>query len=138
MVVKGAHVFGEAGDAFVADIGVAVSPAVRVSGGTPRAGFLGLIAELGDLRVFGATETVEAQGLTAVPLPATDVKEGDTVSLPPGASADCGGEEREADAAAAGRAPQHLARRAHHPLRWVDRSGWAVHGEMRHALQGHV
>jgi hypothetical protein len=83
MIVKGAHVFGEAGDAFVADIGVAVSPAVRVSGGTPRAGFLGLIAELGDLRVFGATETVEVQGLTAVPLPATDVKEGDTVSLPP-------------------------------------------------------
>ncbi|MFL5343997.1 MAG: M14 metallopeptidase family protein [Hyalangium sp.] len=82
VIVKGAHVFGEAGDAFVADIGVAASPAVRVTRGTPRAGVLATIAELGDLRVFGAVETVDGQGLTVVPLPARPVKEGDTVPLP--------------------------------------------------------
>ncbi|WP_224366575.1 M14 family metallopeptidase [Hyalangium versicolor] len=83
LIVKGVHVFGEAGDAFLADIGVAASPAIRMTNGTPRAVFLGAIAELGDLRVFGAIETVEGQGLTAVPLPARDVKEGDVVPLPP-------------------------------------------------------
>ena len=82
MIVKGAYVFGEAGEAFLADIGVAASPAVRKPDGTPRALVLGMIAELGDLRVFGAIETVEAQGLTAVPLPDRAVKEGDLVPLP--------------------------------------------------------
>jgi hypothetical protein len=81
-IVKGAHVFGEAGEAFLADIGVAASPVVRKPDGTPRAMVVGMIAELGDLRVFGAIETVEAQGLTAVPLPTRDVKEGDLVPLP--------------------------------------------------------
>ncbi|KFE70418.1 M14 family metallopeptidase [Hyalangium minutum] len=83
LIVKGAHVFGEAGPAFVADVGVAVSPAVRKQEGTAQAGMAGVIAELGDLRVFGAFETVDAQGLTVVPLPARDVKEGDHVPLPP-------------------------------------------------------
>jgi hypothetical protein len=83
LIVKGAHVFGEAGDAFVADVGVAVSPAVRRQDGGVQAVMAGMIAELGDLRVFGTFETVEAQGLTLVPLPARDVKEGDLVPLPP-------------------------------------------------------
>jgi hypothetical protein len=83
VLVKGAHVFGEAGDAFLADVGVAVSPAVRTVEGTPRAGVFAVIAELGDLRVFGATEVVDGHGLTVVPLPAGEVKEGDTVPLPP-------------------------------------------------------
>ncbi len=83
VIVKGAHVFGEAGDSFVADIGVAASPAVRVTQGRARAGILATIAELGDLRVFGAVETVDGHGLTAVPLPPKEAKEGDTVPLPP-------------------------------------------------------
>jgi hypothetical protein len=82
VIVKGAHVFGEAGEAFVADIGVAASPVVRAREGTVRARVVGMIAELGDLRVFGAIETVDAHGLTAVPLPPGDVKEGDIVPLP--------------------------------------------------------
>ncbi|HYH99169.1 M14 family metallopeptidase [Hyalangium sp.] len=82
VIVKGAHVFGEAGEAFVADIGVAASPVVRAREGILRARVVGMIAELGDLRVFGAIETVDAQGLTAVPLPPGDVKEGDIVPLP--------------------------------------------------------
>jgi hypothetical protein len=83
LIVKGARVFGEAGESFLADIGVAASPAVRVVQGTPRAVVQGAIAELGDLRVFGAIETVDGQGLTAVPLPPGNSKEGDIVPLPP-------------------------------------------------------
>ena len=69
LILKGAHVFGEAGDAFVADVGVAISPAVREHDGGVQAVMAGMIAELGDLRVSGTFETVEGQGLTAVPLP---------------------------------------------------------------------
>jgi hypothetical protein len=83
LLVKGASVFGEAGEPFLADIGVATSHAVRVREGTPVAVLAGTIAELGDLRVFGAIETVEGRGLTAVPLSAEGVKEGDTIPLPP-------------------------------------------------------
>lgn len=83
VLIRGAQVFGEAGEAFTADIGVAASPAVRSRQGWPVAVVAGAVAELGDLRVFGAIETVEAQGLTGVPLPAGAVKEGDTVPLPP-------------------------------------------------------
>ncbi len=83
VLVKGAHVFGEAGDAFVADIGVAASQAVRLWQGAPRAVIAGTIAELGDLRVFGAIETIDGHGLTAVPLPTGGVKEGEIIPLPP-------------------------------------------------------
>ncbi|WP_224246206.1 M14 family metallopeptidase [Hyalangium gracile] len=82
LIVKGAQVFGEAGGPFLADVGVAASPSVRTVQGIPRAVVVGAIAELGDLRVFGASETVDGQGLTLVPLPSGDVKEGDLVPLP--------------------------------------------------------
>jgi hypothetical protein len=90
VIVKGAHVFGEAGEAFVADIGVAVTQVVRVTPGTAQVGLMGTIAELGDLRVFGAIETVDGRGLTVVPLPPRDVKEGDTVPLPPRSACEVG------------------------------------------------
>jgi hypothetical protein len=83
VLIREAHVFGEAGEAFVADLGVATSPAVRLRQGTPVAVAAGQIVELGDLRVFGAIETVEGRGLTVVPLPSGSVKEGDLVPLPP-------------------------------------------------------
>lgn len=83
VLVKEAHVFGEAGEAFVADIGVAASQAVRVRDGVPVAVVAGQIAELGDLRVFGAIETVDGRGLTVVPLPPGGAKEGDLIPLPP-------------------------------------------------------
>jgi hypothetical protein len=83
LVVKGAQVFGEAGEAFTADVGVAASPAVRQRAGEAVAVMAGEIAELGDLRVFGALETVDGAGLTVVPLPPEAPKVGDTVPLPP-------------------------------------------------------
>jgi Zinc carboxypeptidase len=83
LIIRGAHVFGEAGDAFLADVGVAATLAVRTREGTPCVILRGTVEELGDLRVYGAVEVVDGTGLTVVPLPSEDVKEGDTLSLPP-------------------------------------------------------
>jgi hypothetical protein len=82
LVIRGAHVFGEAGDAFVADVGVAATQAVRPVGGTPSVVLVGTVEELGDLRVYGAVEEVDGTGLTVVPLPAGGAKEGDSLPLP--------------------------------------------------------
>jgi len=83
LLVKEAHVFGEAGEAFLADIGVATTPAVRLKQGVPTAVAAGQIVDLGDLRVFGVVETVDGRGLTAVPLPSGSIKEGELIPLPP-------------------------------------------------------
>jgi acyl-CoA-binding protein len=83
VIIRGARVFGEAGDAFTADIGVAANQGVSTRSGSPRAIVTGVIAELGDLRVFSPMEAVDGNGLTTVPLPSHAVKEGDTVDLPP-------------------------------------------------------
>ncbi|PTL78930.1 M14 metallopeptidase family protein [Vitiosangium sp. GDMCC 1.1324] len=83
LVIRGAHVFGEAGEAFVADIGVAAAQAVRTREGTASVVLSGSIEELGDLRVYGAVEGVDGAGLTVVPLPPGGVKEGDLLPLPP-------------------------------------------------------
>ena len=83
LVIRGAHVYGEAGEAFVADVGVAATVAVRTREGVPAVVLTGCVEELGDLRVLGAVEAVDGTGLTVVPLPADGVKEGDTLPLPP-------------------------------------------------------
>ncbi|MDY7231664.1 M14 family metallopeptidase [Hyalangium rubrum] len=83
VVVKEAHVFGEAGEAFIGDIGMTAFMAVRQRQGAPVAVIAGQIADLGDLRVFGAVETVDGRGLTAVPLPPRGAREGDLIPLPP-------------------------------------------------------
>jgi len=83
VIIRGARVFGEAGEAFTADIGVAANQGVSTRSGSPRAIITGIIAELGDLRVFSPLEVVDGSGLTVVPLPSAEVREGDTVDLPP-------------------------------------------------------
>jgi hypothetical protein len=83
LLVRGASVHGEAGEAFVADLGVAATRAVRTRDGAPAVVFTGTLEELGDLRVLGAIETVDGTGLTAVPLPRAGVEEGALVRLPP-------------------------------------------------------
>lgn len=82
LLLRGVRVFGEAGEAFVADVGVAAAQAVRMRAGEPCVVLTGSIQELGDLRVLGAVETVEGAGLVAVPLPAEGAREGDTRPLP--------------------------------------------------------
>ena len=69
---------------FLGDIGIAGSRVVREVGGQRRVGFSAKIEELGDLRVFGALETIDATGLTAAPLWDKEWKVGDEVALPPG------------------------------------------------------
>ncbi|WNG49999.1 peptidase M14 [Archangium minus] len=82
LVIRGAHVFGEAGEAFVADIGIAATQAVRTREGTPSVVLAGSIEELGDLRVYGAVEEVDGAGLIAVPLSSESVKAGEVLPLP--------------------------------------------------------
>lgn len=83
VLIQGARVFGEAGAAFTADVGVAASMAVRERAGGPEAVVAGTVAELGDLHTFGALEVVDGRGLTVVPLPPEGVKEGERMPLPP-------------------------------------------------------
>ena len=67
---------------FLGDIGIAGSRVVREFDGARQVGFSAKIEELGDLRVFGALETIDATGLTAAPLWDTAMKVGDEVMLP--------------------------------------------------------
>ena len=83
LLIRGAQVHGEAGDAFVADVGVAALQAVCSGEEGPRVVVTGMIEELGDLRVFGAQDVIDAAGLLVVPLSSEGVKEGDLLPLPP-------------------------------------------------------
>jgi hypothetical protein len=72
---------------FLGDIGIAGSRVVRDRDGARQVGFAAKIEELGDLRVFGALETIDATGLTAAPLWDKALKVGDQVALPTAPSA---------------------------------------------------
>ena len=72
---------------FLGDIGIAGSRVVRPVGSDRAVRFDAKIEELGDLRVFGALETIDATGLTAAPLWDKALKVGDEVALPQGPSA---------------------------------------------------
>ncbi len=67
---------------FIGDIGIAASRVVREVDGVRLVGFSGRIEDLGDLRVYGALETIDASGLTAAPLWDKTWKVGDDVTLP--------------------------------------------------------
>ena len=67
---------------FLGDIGIAGSRVVRQVGSERAVGFDARIEELGDLRVFGALETIDATGLTALPLWDKSLKVGDETVVP--------------------------------------------------------
>jgi hypothetical protein len=67
---------------FAGDIGLATSRAVTTRDGERRLGVAARIADIGDLRVYGALEDVDATGLTATPAFAPTAREGDLVQLP--------------------------------------------------------
>ena len=82
-LVTGATIVNGAGVApFVGDIGISAARAVATRNGTRTLRLNGRIADLGDLRVYGALETIDATGLTAVPLLDPAPREGDEVRLP--------------------------------------------------------
>jgi hypothetical protein len=84
-LVTGARVVNGRGvPPFVADIGIGASRAVRRIGGVRQAVWVGRVEDLGDLRGFGAIETIDATGLMAAPLIGPMPDEGTVVALPPG------------------------------------------------------
>jgi len=67
---------------FTGDIGINTSRAVALRGGVRTLVVTPQIADLGDLRVFGTLEDVDATGLTATPAFDAQAREGDLVRLP--------------------------------------------------------
>ncbi len=67
---------------FLGDVGLVVSRAVQTVNGERQMHVTTRINDLGDLRVFGALETIEAQGLTVSPLFDPALKVGDETQLP--------------------------------------------------------
>jgi hypothetical protein len=71
---------------FTADLGLTTSRSVVREGGTRTLSMGARIADLGDLRVFGALEDIDATGLTATAAFDDAAREGDLVRLPDWAS----------------------------------------------------
>jgi len=84
LVVNATVVAGTGVAPFVADIGLGGSRVVREVSGERRVGFDARIDDLGDLRVYGALETIDATGLTAAPLWDPALVPGAVVRLPEG------------------------------------------------------
>jgi hypothetical protein len=68
--------------AFIGDVGLVVNRGVQTVNGERQLRATTRIDDIGDLRVFGALETIEAKGLTVAPLFDLAVKVGDEVQLP--------------------------------------------------------
>ena len=66
---------------FKGDIGIAASRAIRTDGSLRTLGFSARIEDIGDLRVYGALERIDAEGLVAAPIPRDRLKIGDTIRL---------------------------------------------------------
>jgi Zinc carboxypeptidase len=66
---------------FKGDIGIAASRSVRSDSGRRSLGFSARIEDVGDLRVYGALERIDAEGLVAAPIRRSGLKVGDTISL---------------------------------------------------------
>jgi hypothetical protein len=66
---------------FKGDIGIAASRAIRTDGNRRTLGFSARIEDIGDLRVYGALERIDAEGLVAAPMPRNRLKIGDTIRL---------------------------------------------------------
>jgi len=81
--VRNARIVAGTGVApFQGDIGVNVSRSLARGAGPRQLDVAGRIADLGDLRVFGALEDVDATGLTAAPAFDPAARAGDLVRMP--------------------------------------------------------
>jgi len=67
---------------FAGDVGLVVSRSPRMADGGKQLRVTTRIDDLGDLRVFGALETIEAEGLTVAPLFDPALKAGDEIQMP--------------------------------------------------------
>ena len=82
LVQNASVITGTGVDPFTADVGIGASRVVREQNGRREIAYAARIEDLGDLRVFGALETVDATGLTAAPLPDPEPAVGDVIELP--------------------------------------------------------
>jgi hypothetical protein len=87
-LIRGARIVTGTGvPQFLADIGIGATRVVREHGGQRTVGFSARIDDLGDLRVYGALETIDAAGLVAAPLWSPSLEIGQRVMLPEGRTA---------------------------------------------------
>lgn len=85
--ISGATIWAGTGVApFTGDVGVGTTRTVRSENGRREMAFTGRIEDLGDLRVYGAIEEIDARGLTLAPNFLPSARPGDTVTLPDRAS----------------------------------------------------
>lgn len=84
LITNATIVPGTGAPAFAGDIGIGGTRVIREAGGNRQVGWSARIEDLGDLRVYGALDTIDATGLTVAPLWQRDLKEGDEVSIPAG------------------------------------------------------
>jgi hypothetical protein len=83
ILVKGATILSGIGiRAFTADIGISANRRVRTADGRRQIQLQASIADLGDLRTYGALRTIDGTGLMAAPLWDPSLKEGQEVDLP--------------------------------------------------------
>jgi zinc carboxypeptidase len=83
VLVKNASIINGAGiPPYVADIGLIANRRVHEPGGVRQLQVTSTIDEIGDLRTLGALRTIDATGMTAVPLVDDAVQEGQIVDLP--------------------------------------------------------
>jgi hypothetical protein len=83
ILVKGATILSGTGiRAFTADIGISANRRVRPVEGRRQIQLQTSIADLGDLRTYGALRTIDGSGLMAAPLWDPSLKEGQEVDLP--------------------------------------------------------
>jgi hypothetical protein len=83
VLVKNATVIAGTGvPPFTADIGIAATRRVRLVEGRRELQMTMTIDDLGDLRTLGALRTIDATGMTAIPLPNDTLEPGRIVDLP--------------------------------------------------------
>ncbi len=82
-LIRGATIVAGTGVApFTGDVGLVVNRGVQVIDGERRLRVTTRVDDLGDLRVFGALETIDARGLTIAPLFDPALKLGDETAMP--------------------------------------------------------
>jgi len=83
VLVRNATVINGAGvPPYVADIGIAASRRVRDTDGQRQVQITTTIDDMGDLRTLGSLRTIDATGMTAVPLVNEKAEAGQIVDLP--------------------------------------------------------
>ena len=66
---------------FKGDIGIGANRSIRTASGRRSVGLSARIEDIGDLRVYGALERIDAGGLVAAPIRRSRLKVGDTIRL---------------------------------------------------------